>query len=285
MGLRPVVDEHRSGSGAFLSMARPRGASSFIMIHRNSRVGEKLDVAGLNEITVLVDRSQTELTEVAMNSWCPGLDGPPHSHERKEQIFLVTGGRGVVRIGADQFPAEPGEFLYVPAGVVHQTINLERDGRLEYFLFNAFLDADKEGHASFADHIAKVKDIRRQQAERQSESPTALPSQPGSRARGKWVATQAIGAGRTLLLDRRETERCEAFLVQLPARGELPRAADAAAEQTLFVLQGSGRITVGDEEQDVLAGDVIFVPRGATWRGVAGGEGLRLVAFGTVVSR
>jgi quercetin dioxygenase-like cupin family protein len=255
------------------------------MIHRNSLVGEKLDVAGLNEITVLIDRSETELTEVAMNSWCPGLDGPPHSHEGKEQIFLVTGGRGKVRIGGDQFAAEPGGFFYVPAGVFHQTINLEPDGRLEYFLFNAFLDADKEGHASFADHIAKVKDIRRQQAERQGESPKPLPTPSGSRARGKWVATQAIGAGRTLLLDRRETERCEAFLVQLAAQGELPRVADDTAEQTVFVLRGAGRITVDGKGQDVSAGDVVFVPPGATWHGVAAVEGLRFVAFGTVVRR
>jgi quercetin dioxygenase-like cupin family protein len=255
------------------------------MIHRNSLVGEKLDVAGLNEITVLVDRSETELTEVAMNSWCPGLDGPPHSHERKEQLFLVTGGRGEVRIGADPFPAERGGFFYVPAGVVHQTINLERDSRLEYFLFNAFLDTDKEGHASFADHIAKVKHIRRQQAERQSESPNPSPTSPGPRARGKWVATQAIGAGRTLLLDRRETERCEAWLVQLPPQGESPRVADDAAEQTLFILHGSGRITVDEKGQDLSAGDVVFVPRGATWDGVAAAEGLRFVAFATVVRR
>jgi hypothetical protein len=33
------------------------------MIKRNYQQGEKLDVAGLNEITVLVDRSETELTE------------------------------------------------------------------------------------------------------------------------------------------------------------------------------------------------------------------------------
>lgn len=255
------------------------------MIHRNSRVGEKLDVAGLNEITVLVDRSQTELTEVAMNSWCPRLDGPPHSHDRKEQIFFVTAGRGVVRIGADEFPAEPGAFFYVPAGVVHQTVNLEKDGRLEYFLFNAFLDTDKEGHASFADHISKVKEIRRQQAERQTDSLDASSPPPDSSASGKWVATGAFVTGRTLLLDRRETKRCEASLVQLPAFGELPPTADEAAEQTLFVLRGTGRIIAGDASQDVLAGDVLFVPRGARWQASAGDGGLRFVTFATVINR
>lgn len=48
-----------------------------------SQISQKLDVSGLNEITVLIDRSETALTEVAINSWSPGLDGPPHAHEAK----------------------------------------------------------------------------------------------------------------------------------------------------------------------------------------------------------
>jgi len=47
------------------------------MICRNYHTGQKLDVAGLNEITVLIDRSETQLTEVGWNSWRKGLEGPP----------------------------------------------------------------------------------------------------------------------------------------------------------------------------------------------------------------
>lgn len=255
------------------------------MIHRHCRVGQKLDVAGLNEITVLIDRSQTELTEVAMNSWCPGLDGPPHAHDGKEQNFLVTAGRGTVKIGGDSFPAEPGDYFYVPAGVVHQTVNLQPDHRLDYFLFNAFLDSDKEGHASFADHISKVKEIRRRQAERQSASVdpglvTAAAKRPGKR-----VATRGADGLRTVLVDRCGTERCEAILHQLPPRGGQTPAADGTKEQTLFVLEGSGRVTVAGEPADLAAGEVLFVPRAATFTCVAGDAGLRFVSFGTVITR
>lgn len=255
------------------------------MIHCNCRTGEKLDVAGLNEITVLIDRSQTELTEVAMNSWSPGLDGPPHSHDRKEQNFLVTAGRGLVRIGGESFPAEPGDYFYVPAGVVHQTVNLQAEQRLEYFLFNAFLDADKEGHASFADHISKVKDIRRRQAERQSATADpALVSDAGTRP-GKRVATRGCNGGRAVLVDRGGTERCEAILFQIPAGAALPATADAAKEQTLLILEGSARVTVGGQPGFVAAGEVLFVPRSREFGCVAGAEGLRFVSFGTVVER
>ena len=39
------------------------------MIHRYYKEGQKLDVAGLNQITVLLDRTETELTEIALNEW------------------------------------------------------------------------------------------------------------------------------------------------------------------------------------------------------------------------
>jgi len=66
-------------------------------------------------------------------------------------------------------------MVYVPPKVVHQTI-VTGSEPLSYLLFNAFLDASKEGHASFADHIQKVKSIRKEQA-------SLAGACPGSRAR------------------------------------------------------------------------------------------------------
>ena len=64
------------------------------MLHRYYKDGQKLDVAGLNQITVLIDRSETELTEVGLNEWRPKLDGPPHKHDEKDQIFYISSGEG-----------------------------------------------------------------------------------------------------------------------------------------------------------------------------------------------
>jgi quercetin dioxygenase-like cupin family protein len=83
------------------------------MICKYYRDGIKLNVADLNEITVLIDRSETELTEVALNSWWPGLDGPPHRHEQKEQIFYVISGRGTVM----RLPSSPAAGSSVSCGV------------------------------------------------------------------------------------------------------------------------------------------------------------------------
>ena len=73
------------------------------MINRYYKDGQKLDVAGLNEITVLLDRSETELSEVGWNCWRPKLDGPPHKHNDKDQIFYITDGIGQIKLGDKVF--------------------------------------------------------------------------------------------------------------------------------------------------------------------------------------
>lgn len=255
------------------------------MICRHQSQGHTLDVAGLNQITVLIDRSETELTEVGINSWHPGLDGPPHAHTGKEQNFLVTAGRGEVVLGGESFPAAPGDLFYVPAGVVHQTINRGTD-RLTYFLFNAFLDASKEGHASFADHISKVKETRRQQAAQQrAEADADLTSRPKPSRRGKRIALPATGSAGVILLARTETERCEALAWHLAGSARAIIAADPVKEQTLFVVAGAGTIQVGHETAIVREGHTLLVPRGTACDLQAGPTGLQVVSFGTIVAR
>jgi len=147
------------------------------MICRKYNEGQRLDVAGLNEIIVVIDRSETARTEVGLNSYRPGLIGPRHSHAEKEQTFFVTSGGGWVIVGAEKRRVERGDVVFVPAGVEHQTI-AEADRPLEYLLYNAFLGESKEGHSTFAEHIQKVKATRRAQAERAGGGGPAAPPAP-----------------------------------------------------------------------------------------------------------
>jgi mannose-6-phosphate isomerase-like protein (cupin superfamily) len=236
------------------------------MICTNYQEGEKLDVAGLNVVTVLVDRSQTQLTEIGWNCWRPGLEGPPHSHDAKEQIFYVTEGEGTVVVGKERYPVKPGSMVYVPRSVVHQTI-VTGAGPLSYFLFNAFLDEGKEGHASFADHIDKVKQVRLRQAQAQQAAVANADARGGSDQPGKCIQDVPEGHvldSRThtaiLLLGRNETSRCEVTLVICPRDSKKATAAHPAKEQTLVVLSGRGVIRIGDESRAVSGGDVVFVP-------------------------
>jgi quercetin dioxygenase-like cupin family protein len=139
------------------------------MILRRCDEGELLDVAGLNTIRVVLDRSETARTEIGLETWRASLVGPPHKHEEKEQVFLVTAGSGWVRVGTEQREARPGDLIYVPAGVEHQTIASPHED-LQYLLYNTFLDARKEGHATFREHIERVKATRRAQADSVAEA-------------------------------------------------------------------------------------------------------------------
>jgi len=135
------------------------------MLCRRYDQGPRLDVAGLNQIVVILDRSETARTEVALNTWRAGLLGPPHKHDQKEQTFFITAGRGWVVVGDEKREVRHGDVVFVPAGVEHQTIAAP-EADLQYLLYNAFLSQEKEGHKTFAEHIEKVKAIRRAQADR-----------------------------------------------------------------------------------------------------------------------
>jgi mannose-6-phosphate isomerase-like protein (cupin superfamily) len=259
------------------------------MICRHYQNGQQLDVAGLNVVTVLVDRSETQLTEVGWNRWRKGMEGPPHSHEAKEQIFYLTDGEGIVVVGPARYAVKPGSLIYVPPTVVHQTI-VTGDAPLSYFLFNSFLDAAKEGHASFAEHIEKVQEIRRQQAHFQQAAVAGAEASGVSGHPGKHV--EDIHQGRlfdfgsntsTLLLERNETRRCEVTLVTWPKGNKGAMVAHKEKEQTFFVLSGHGQVTIGTETFDVGVGDVVFVPWNTPHTTAAPDVELSYLCFNTLV--
>jgi len=260
------------------------------MICRHYTKGQRIDVAGLNEITVLIDRSEAQLTEVGLNTWRKGLEGPPHSHEAKEQIFYVTAGTGDVVVGNARYSVKPGSLVYVPPRVVHQTI-VTGPEPLSYFLFNAFLDSSKEGHASFADHIEKVKEIRKQQAD--SQQPNVAGAAPGGITNRAGKLVEDIRAGRRfdfgsnstiLVLERTDTARAEVTLVSWPKGNKGAMVAHKDKEQTFFVHSGRGKVTVGDETSEVAPGDVVFIPWNTPHTSEAGNEELLYLCLNTIVT-
>jgi mannose-6-phosphate isomerase-like protein (cupin superfamily) len=157
-------------------------------------------------------------------------------------------------------------------------------------LFNAFLDGSKEGHASFAEHIAKVKEVRRQQAESQQASVSGTNASGVSDQPGKNV--EDIHQGRvfdfgsntsSLLLERNETRRCEVTLVTWPKGNKGALVAHKEKEQTFFVLSGRGQVTIGSETSEVGVGDVIFVPWNTPHTTAAPEVELSYLCFNTLV--
>jgi len=261
------------------------------MIHRYFKEGQKLDVAGLNELTVLIDRSETELTEVALNEWPAKLNGPPHEHDQKDQVFYIVAGEGIVEVGSDKFNVVPGNLIYVPAGLVHRTITTS-DEPLGYILYNVFNSDDKEGHVSFADHIEKVKHIRRQQADSGKSDVTETEHTAIATRKCKFIADvfkgvkYEFGSNDTLLqIDRTETNRFEFVVVQWPAGNKGAMVSHKEKEQTFFILSGTGAVTVGDETETVNPGDIIFVPRNTPHTTEAGNETLTYLCLNAIVTK
>jgi quercetin dioxygenase-like cupin family protein len=247
------------------------------MILRNYLHGQTLKVGDLNEITVLVDRGETSLTEVATNSWRKGLNGPPHSHVGKEQVFFVTEGNGVVNVQNQSHKVRPGSLVYIPEGVVHQSVADESG--LTYFLFNAFLDPAKEGCATYAEHIEQVKEIRERQAAtgKATEDPNLGQRVSAKRPR---AVPDARGVSSAMLLARADSGNCEVERVGL-RKNESRTAQHADREQTLFVLSGSGAVTVSGETGELKPGEVIFIPMNAPQSVRAGGDGLAYLSLST----
>lgn len=259
------------------------------MIHRYFKEGQKLNVADLNEMLVLIDRTETELTEVALNTWRPGLIGPPHRHDQKEQIFYVTSGTGTVKVGAETFQVNPGDLVYVPLGMEHQTIASENEA-LCYILFNVFKGPEKEGHGTFAEHIEKVKNIRKLQAETGRATIEHAEQIVSSNKTPKFIAdlnegnpSPSISVTSRVVLDRNESERSEMVVVSWPKGSKGKLETHPEKEQTFFVLAGSGFIKIFEEQALVKPGDIVFVPRNA-WHGAeAKDQNLRYLCLNTYI--
>ena len=49
----------------------------------------------------------------------PGGGPPPHIHRREEETFYVQQGTLTIQVGGETLLASPGDFVYLPRGIVH----------------------------------------------------------------------------------------------------------------------------------------------------------------------
>jgi uncharacterized cupin superfamily protein len=65
---------------------------------------------------------------------------------------------------------------------------------------------------------------------------------------------------------------CGAFRVK-PGKRAFPKHAHVANDEAIFVIAGSGQLTLGDESTSVTAGDFIMLPRGEKYAHVLVNDG------------
>jgi quercetin dioxygenase-like cupin family protein len=256
------------------------------IIIRYHRDGDRLDVAGLNQITVLVDRSQTAMTEIGWNVWYAGLEGPPHYHDEKEQLFVITEGTGTVTVGENTYRVGPNHLVHVPQSVMHRT-EVDPGQPLAYLLYNAFKDSHKEGHASFAAHIEEAKHERRQQADAASRGATidwTRVQKPGVHM----VLDDMTGADASVsvppLLEPPATQRCVVELVSLLPDGEYVAGDMEDGEVTLFMVSGTSVLITARQDYRLDQGYLAYLPAGTTAIVRAGSAPVRFLSCTTLLS-
>lgn len=53
----------------------------------------------------------------------PGMEFKQHIHAESEDVIVCLKGSGVIRSGDTRIPFSAGDVVYVPAGIVHGTVN------------------------------------------------------------------------------------------------------------------------------------------------------------------
>ena len=57
----------------------------------------------------------------------PGGGPPPHIHSREDESFYLLEGTLTVQVGDETLPASPGDFVYLPRGIVHSFRNTGKE--------------------------------------------------------------------------------------------------------------------------------------------------------------
>jgi mannose-6-phosphate isomerase-like protein (cupin superfamily) len=117
-------------------MRLPEGA---IVLRRNG--GRRYEMGALSAV-FKADEAETQARYSVSEWWLrPQTEGPgAHSHEANDEIFYVLQGNPEILVGDDWVALEPGSFVRIPAGVMHDFRNTtgEEAGLLNVFIPGGF---------------------------------------------------------------------------------------------------------------------------------------------------
>ena len=77
-------------------------------------------------------------------SYPPQTEGIYHYHKKCESLMLVISGKGFELVEGKEFPLEPGDVVYIPAGEKHAVVN-RSDAEFRFLEFHTTppVSADK----------------------------------------------------------------------------------------------------------------------------------------------
>jgi len=111
-----------------------------------------------HENEIVLDRSESTVTEVFIVVLEPGEAPPLHKHPDTEQVFYILEGEAELRIGpgaAERFRVKPGDVVRIPPDTWHM---IDNDGRVpvRYVSIDAFLGARPTDEPTWDDHVRGV---------------------------------------------------------------------------------------------------------------------------------
>jgi quercetin dioxygenase-like cupin family protein len=88
-----------------------------------------------DQVTFLITGADTGgaffLSEIVVP---PGGGPPPHIHHREDESFYLQAGTLTVQVGEKTLNASPGDFVYLPRGILH-TFHNTSDGSAKMLVF------------------------------------------------------------------------------------------------------------------------------------------------------
>lgn len=103
---------------------------------------------------LVVDRSESETSEVFVVVIEPGSAPPPHQHDDTEQVFYVLEGKGTLRIGAEksEHTVSPGDVVRIPPRTVH-SIRCDGSKPLRYVAIDCFTAGRPVDEPTWDSHV------------------------------------------------------------------------------------------------------------------------------------
>jgi mannose-6-phosphate isomerase-like protein (cupin superfamily) len=112
---------------------------------------------------LVMDRSETQTSEVFIVLIEPGKAPPLHKHDDAEQIFYILEGQGILEIGKiDMYhhhteSVYPGEIIRIPPKIYH-TIYCHGNSILKYLAIDCFLEGRPTDEPTWDEHVKVLCD-------------------------------------------------------------------------------------------------------------------------------
>jgi mannose-6-phosphate isomerase-like protein (cupin superfamily) len=106
---------------------------------------------------LVVDRADSQASEVFVVVLNPGEAPPPHQHHDTEQIFYILEGEGTLRIGVteEKHPVRSGDVVRIPPATFH-SIQCIGKKPLRYLAIDCFVAGRPDDEPTWDSHVKVI---------------------------------------------------------------------------------------------------------------------------------